>query len=88
MTRIFFLLLPLITAFTFAAENNAPYLYIIGVAQDAGYPQAGCYSPHCLPGWQDDSLKRSATSIALIDPVSSRSIYSRPLPISLTNCTI
>lgn len=88
MTRILFLLLPLITAFTFAAENNAPYLYIIGVAQDAGYPQAGCYSPHCLPGWQDDSLKRSATSIALIDPVSSRKYLFEATPDLLTNCTI
>ena len=80
MTRILFLLLPLITAFTFAAENNAPYLYIIGVAQDAGYPQAGCYSPHCLPGWQDDSFKRSATSIALIDPASSRKYLFEATP--------
>lgn len=80
MTRILFLFLPLITAFTFAAENNAPYLYIIGVAQDAGYPQAGCYSLHCLPGWQDDSLKRSATSIALIDPASSRKYLFEATP--------
>lgn len=80
MTRILFLFLPLITAFTFAAENNAPYLYIIGVAQDAGYPQAGCYSPRCLPGWQDDSLKRSATSIALIDPASSRKYLFEATP--------
>ena len=80
MTRILFLFLPLITAFTSAAENNAPYLYIIGVAQDAGYPQAGCYSPHCLPGWQDDSFKRSATSIALIDPASSRKYLFEATP--------
>ena len=80
MTSILFLLLPLITTFTFAAENNAPYLYIIGVAQDAGYPQAGCYSPHCLPGWQDDSFKRSATSIALIDPASSRKYLFEATP--------
>ena len=80
MTRILFLFLPLITAFTFAAENNAPYLYIIGVAQDAGYPQAGCYSPHCLPGWQDDSFKRSTTSIALIDPASSRKYLFEATP--------
>ena len=76
----FFLLLPLITAFTFAAENNSPYLYITGVAQDAGYPQAGSYTPHCLPGWQDDSLKRSATSIALIDPASSRKYLFEATP--------
>ena len=24
---------------------NPPYLFVLGVAQDAGYPQAGCYQP-------------------------------------------
>jgi pyrroloquinoline quinone biosynthesis protein B len=44
-----------------------PYLYILGVVQDAGYPQAGCYAQHCLPGWEDAQRRRGATSIALID---------------------
>ena len=25
------------------AETKTPYIYILGVAQDAGFPQAGCY---------------------------------------------
>ena len=33
-----------------------------------------------MPGWQDDSLKRSATSIALIDPVSSRKYLFEATP--------
>lgn len=48
--------------------QEAPFIYILGVAQDAGYPQAGCYAPHCMPGWQDSSLRRAATSIAVVDP--------------------
>ena len=33
-------------------------------------PQAGCYLPHCLPGWKDPELRRSATSLAIVDPVT------------------
>ena len=50
------------------AGGEAPYLYILGVAQDAGYPQTGCYRPHCLPGWRDPALRRDPVSLGLIDP--------------------
>ena len=53
-----------------AKANDEAYLYVLGVAQDAGYPQAGCYQAHCMPGWEDPSLRRGATSIALIDPAA------------------
>ena len=56
-----------------ATQSKKPtgaYLYVLGVAQDAGYPQAGCYQPHCMPGWQDPLLRRGATSIALVDPAA------------------
>ena len=62
----------LVSSFTATAGNNDPYLYILGVAQDAGYPQTGCYEAHCMPGWQDASLRRSAVSLGLIDPVSNK----------------
>ncbi len=50
----------------FAQET--PFLYVLGVVQDAGYPQAGCYQEHCLPGWENPSLRRGATSLAVVDP--------------------
>lgn len=50
------------------ADSTAPYLYLLGVTQDAGYPQSGCYEPHCTPGWRDPRLRRGAVSLALIDP--------------------
>ena len=56
-----------------ATQSKKPtdaYLYVLGVAQDAGYPQAGCYQPHCMAGWQDPLLRRGATSIALVDPTA------------------
>ncbi|MEM6525093.1 MAG: MBL fold metallo-hydrolase [Bacteroidota bacterium] len=50
-------------------STDAPYLVVLGITQDAGYPQAGCYKPHCLRAWNDPSLRRGATSLALIDPL-------------------
>ena len=53
-----------------AMAQDEPFIYILGVAQDAGYPQAGCFLPHCLPGWENPELRRGATSLALIDPTT------------------
>jgi len=53
-----------------SAKPDGTYLYVLGVAQDAGYPQVGCYMPHCMPGWEHPALRRGATSIALIDSVA------------------
>ncbi|HWS41048.1 MAG TPA: MBL fold metallo-hydrolase [Arenimonas sp.] len=63
-----------------SAENKSPYLYILGVAQDAGYPQIGCYAPHCLPGWENPALRRSATSLALIDPQAKKKYLFEATP--------
>ena len=61
-------------------EEQAPYIYILGVAQDAGFPQAGCYKPHCMPGWNDPERKISATSIGLIDPSSKKKYIFEATP--------
>jgi pyrroloquinoline quinone biosynthesis protein B len=48
-------------------DPSSPYIMVLGVAQDAGYPQANCYRPHCLPAWADFKLRRHAACIAIID---------------------
>lgn len=53
-----------------AAQSRADapvYLYVLGVTQDAGYPQAGCYRAHCLPGWSGDRPRLTPSSIAVVD---------------------
>ena len=62
------------------AEERAPYIYILGVAQDAGFPQAGCYKPHCMPGWNDPEKKINATSLGLIDPTSKKKYIFEATP--------
>jgi pyrroloquinoline quinone biosynthesis protein B len=61
------LVLVLLTSAAHAA-SEPPYLYILGVVQDAGYPQIGCYAVHCQPGWEQPQLRRGATALGLIDP--------------------
>lgn len=61
--------LPEIRAST-AEEPPAPYVMVLGIAQDAGYPQAACKKNCCAAAWQQRSLRRHATSIAIIDPQS------------------
>lgn len=68
------------TACFTAAADDEPYLYILGVVQDAAYPQAGCYQPHCLPGWEDARRRRGATALALIDPVTDRKFIFEATP--------
>lgn len=42
----------------------APYLVVLGIAQDGGAPQAG-YPQE--PGWHDPAMRRFATCLALVD---------------------
>ena len=62
------------------ADQTSPYLYILGVVQDAGYPQTGCYEPHCLPAWREPNLRRGAVSFGLIDPVASKKYVFEATP--------
>jgi pyrroloquinoline quinone biosynthesis protein B len=63
-----------------SAASDSPYLYILGVTQDAGFPQIGCYAPHCMPGWSNPALRRSATSLALIDPQANKKYLFEATP--------
>jgi pyrroloquinoline quinone biosynthesis protein B len=51
---------------------SSPALIILGVAQDAGYPQMGCDKDCCKRAWNSPSLKRLATSLALVDPPTKK----------------
>jgi len=47
-----------------------PSVIILGIAQDAGYPHAGCKKDCCKDAWKDKSLQRSAACIGIADPQS------------------
>ncbi len=48
-----------------------PYILILGNAQDAGYPQAGCEKECCQRVYNNSKNKRFVSSIAVIDPISN-----------------
>ncbi len=56
-----------LTLFCMAAAADKTYIQVLGIAQDAGYPQTNCYWPHCMRAWEDSSARRKASSIAVVD---------------------
>jgi len=59
---LFLLFLP-----TLAKAEPDIYIQVLGIAQDAGYPQANCYQPHCIRAWEDPELRRLTSSIAVVN---------------------
>jgi pyrroloquinoline quinone biosynthesis protein B len=51
-------------------EPPPPFAVVLGVAQDAGYPQAGCLKACCQPAWDDPGLRRHPASLGIIDPAT------------------
>lgn len=49
-------------------KSESPFVQVLGIAQDAGFPQAGCRKACCKDAWADSSLQRFATSLAIVDP--------------------
>ena len=68
--KIFCLLF--LISFSSIAQTNVidthPYVIILGVAQDAGYPQIGCDKACCKRVIDNPSQKRMIVSFALVDP--------------------
>lgn len=69
--RAFFLCM-LLCVFGESYADGTVSIVVLGVAQDAGYPQAGCYEPHCMRAWNDKKRKRTASSIAIVDEARSK----------------
>ncbi|MES2689480.1 MAG: pyrroloquinoline quinone biosynthesis protein PqqB, partial [Bacteroidota bacterium] len=63
----------LIAFFSVKAQNDSlPYVLVLGVAQDGGYPHIGCKKKCCEMAWQAGSLKINVVSLALVDPVEKK----------------
>ena len=66
LAKLVFVIISLVCVFTNAATQT-PYIFVLGIAQDAGFPQAGCFTPLCMSAWENTDKKIGATSIAVID---------------------
>ena len=63
-----------------ACANGEVRIHVLGVAQDAGYPQAGCYQPHCMPGWEVPDKRITASSIAVVDDAAKSKLIFDATP--------
>jgi pyrroloquinoline quinone biosynthesis protein B len=50
--------------------DDRPFLVVLGISQDAGFPQAGCARDCCKAAWQDPSNRKHVASLGLVDPHS------------------
>ena len=48
--------------------SESPFVVVLGIAQDAGYPQAGCQKDCCKMVWKHPNMRRLVSCIAIIDP--------------------
>jgi len=51
---------------------SAPFIIVLGIAQDAGYPQAGCRRACCRAAWDDPARRRHVVSLAVVNPQTSQ----------------
>ncbi len=63
-----------------AAADASVYLQVLGIAQDAGYPQTNCYQEHCLRAWENGELRRMASSVVVVDQQSKTKILFDATP--------
>ena len=55
-----------------APGDPAPYVLVLGIAQDGGFPQAGCDRECCRKAWGDPGKARYVSCLAVVDPQSSQ----------------
>lgn len=53
-------------------KEEDPSIVVLGIAQDAGYPQIGCEKDCCKKVYDGKTTKQMVSSIAIVDPVSKQ----------------
>ena len=63
--------------FLFACDSQKeellknPYVMVLGVAQDAGYPQMNCKKDCCKRAWKNTDLQKNTSCLAIVDPTTN-----------------
>jgi pyrroloquinoline quinone biosynthesis protein B len=70
MRRSFGFIALLLAACASTPAPTEPFAIVLGVAQDGGYPQAGCNRPDCVAAWSNPKLRQRVASLAIVDPQS------------------
>ena len=53
-------------------DVSVPELIVLGVAQDAGFPQAACKKSCCTAVWPDKSKRKMVSCLGLRDPITGK----------------
>ncbi len=67
-----FLLVSVSCALVIQCHADPPFVLILGVAQDGGYPQIGCLKACCAPALANHGLKKFVVSFAVVDPAAKK----------------
>ena len=51
---------------------QTPYVMVLGIAQDAGYPQINCKKKCCSATWNNPELQRTTSCLAIVDPTTNQ----------------
>lgn len=54
------------------AGQTDPFLLVLGTAQDAGFPHAGCGRECCRDAWGDPALREPVSCLGVVDPRSGK----------------
>ena len=54
------------------SESTDPFVVVLGIAQDGGFPQAGCRRECCAASRGRPESRRLVSSLAIIDPAANR----------------
>lgn len=54
------------------SSTEDPYLVVLGVAQDGGYPQAGCEKACCRSFWEGTHEQKYVVSLGIVDPIQNK----------------
>jgi pyrroloquinoline quinone biosynthesis protein B len=61
-----------ISSFSLAQTDTLPYVQVLGVAQDGGYPHFGCEKSCCKMAWKDTSIRKFVVALAIVDPKTKK----------------
>lgn len=62
----------LMSALVNAQPDSLPYVLLLGVAQDGGYPHIGCKRPCCEAAWAHPANRQNVVSLALVSPAERK----------------
>lgn len=72
MMKLTCLLITILFVSFHSPDKEKPFIVVLGIAQDAGYPQIGCNKECCKKVYEKKAKKQMVSCIAIVDPASKQ----------------